>query len=163
MAVQFWVVNVSPSVAVTKYAIVRGTFAQAESQPNAGGISGPYATLEAAYKVYKNEPQNKNLSSITLIGQALGAGAGYAVYGDTPSSVVGAAATGGNVADSTAGVLGGIWSKLNSRGTWIRVAEATLGIALILVALAEMTGAPRVIDLPATIAKQAGKAAKVTK
>ena len=62
----------------------------------------------------------------------------------------------------TAAILG-IWSKLNDRGTWISIAEGALGIALILVALAEMTGAPRVIDLPATLAKSASKAAKVTK
>lgn len=163
MATQYWVVNTSPSISDTKYSIVRGTFAQAEAVPDAGGISGPYSTLAAAYEVYKNEPKNKNVSSITTIGQAIGAGTGYAVFGDSPSQVVGAAATGGTVADNTAGVLTGIWSKLNDRGTWIRIAEGALGIALILVALAEMTGAPRVIDLPATLAKSASKAAKVTK
>lgn len=57
-------------------------------------------------------------------------------------------------------VLGDIWSKLNSRGTWIRVAEVTLGIALVLVALAHMTGASRVVDLPATLVKQARKVSK---
>jgi hypothetical protein len=68
--------------------------------------------------------------------------------------------------NSTTGPTGAIlaiWSKLNDRGTWIRVAEVTLGISLVLVALAHMTGAARVIDLPASLAKQAGKTAKVTK
>jgi hypothetical protein len=54
-------------------------------------------------------------------------------------------------------VLGDIWSKLNSRGTWIRLAEGALGIALILVALAHMTGAPKVTALPATIARKVTK------
>lgn len=162
-ATQYWVVNTSPSIADTKYTIVRGTFAQAEALPDSGGISGPYSTLQAAYKVYRAEPKNKDVSPITLIGNALGAGTGYAVYGDNPGEVVGAAATGGNVADSTAGVLGGIWAKLNNRGTWIRVAESALGLALILVALAHMTGADSVIDLPASLAKQAGKITKATK
>jgi hypothetical protein len=57
-------------------------------------------------------------------------------------------------------VLGDIWTKLNSRGTWIRVAEVTLGIALVLVALAHMTGADKVVNLPATIANQVRKATK---
>jgi hypothetical protein len=63
--------------------------------------------------------------------------------------------------NSTSGPLAAIkaiWSKLNSRGTWIRVAESTLGIALILVAIAHMTGADKVVNLPATIANQVRKA-----
>jgi hypothetical protein len=59
-----------------------------------------------------------------------------------------------------AAVLEAIWSKLNDRGTWIRIAEGALGLALILVALAHMTGADKVVNLPATLANQARKATK---
>ena len=48
-----------------------------------------------------------------------------------------------------------IWNTINSRTTWIRIAEGVLGIALILVALAEMTNHSSVGGMVKTAAKAA--------
>lgn len=121
---QYWVVNNSPpgsgpgGAAYTSYAIVRGTQAQAENIPNAGGISGPYSTLAEAYDVWKHEPQNQDVSTLTRIGQDLGTGIGFAIYGSSnPAAVVGAGKTGGQAAQ---GALG--W--LQDIGHWIGEAVA---------------------------------------
>jgi predicted Zn-dependent protease len=39
---------------------------------------------------------------------------------------------------SPTGVLDKLWSVLSSRGTWVRIAEGVLGIALVLVAVSEL-------------------------
>lgn len=74
---QFWVVNTSPpgsgpgGAASTQYTIVEGTQDDANNLPNGGGISGPYSTIAAAYKVWKAEPQNQDVSTLTQIEQYL--------------------------------------------------------------------------------------------
>lgn len=142
---QYWVVNNSPpgtgpgGAAFTSYAIVRGTQAEAENIPNAGGISGPYNTLAEAYAVWKNEPQNQDVSTITKIGQALGTAAGFAIYSSSnPSAVVGAGKTGGGVADATSGWLKDIghWigeavAHILDVHMWRSIGWITLGIVLL--------------------------------
>jgi hypothetical protein len=74
---QFWVVNTSPpgsgpgGASRTEYTIMEGTEADTQTLPNAGGISGPYPDVQAAYKVYAAEPQNQDVSTLTKIEQAL--------------------------------------------------------------------------------------------
>lgn len=74
---QFWVVNTSPpgsgpgGSSATEYTIMEGTQADTQTLPNAGGISGPYKTVAAAYKVWKAEPQNQDVSTLTKIEQYL--------------------------------------------------------------------------------------------
>jgi len=48
---------------------------------------------------------------------------------------------------------------LNQRTTWIRIAEGALGLGLILVAITHITGAGKVSNLPAHIAKNGIKVA----
>lgn len=123
---QYWVVNNSPpgsgpgGSAYTSYAIVRGTFDQAAGIPNAGGVSGPYDTLAEAYKVWKAEPQNQDVSSLTTIGQAIGGGVGFALYGGNAAGVAATAKSGGQVAGSI------LPDWLQDIGHWIGVAVAHL-------------------------------------
>lgn len=123
---QYWVVNNSPpgsgpgGAAYTSYAIVRGTYDDAANIPNSGGVSGPYNTLEEAYAVWKAEPQNQDVSTITKIGQYLGTGLGFAIYSSSnPAAVVATGKAGGGVADATSGWLKDI-------GHWIGEAVAHL-------------------------------------
>jgi len=65
---------------------------------------------------------------------------------------------GANAANNT-NVGNAIWAKLDDRGTWIRIAEGALGLGLILVAITHITGAGKVSNLPAHIAKNGIKVA----
>jgi hypothetical protein len=146
---QYWVVNNSPpgtgpgGAAYTSYAIVRGTFDQASNIPNAGGVSGPYPTLAEAYKVYRAEPQNKDVSGLTQIGQYLGTGLGFAIYGPgSPGQVVGAGKTGGQaanaVADWTQGIahwLGEAVAHILDIHMWRSIGWITLGLVLMVLGL----------------------------
>lgn len=142
---QYWVVNNSPpgsgpgGSAYTSYAIVRGTQADAENIPNAGGISGPYNTLEEAYKVWKAEPQNQDVSTITKIGQYIGTGVGFAVYSSSnPTAVVGAGKTGGQAANAAVDWLQeiGHWigeavSHILDSYMWRSIGWITMGLVLL--------------------------------
>jgi len=150
--------------------------AQVDSYAATLGKLYPGSAVQSEYIKYMAEHPDEN--PLTVFNAVNAAIAGdTAVLGQLPGVlkdfVSGAAtgvsqeATGGGLGVAQASqalqpgaVLGDIWSKLNSRGTWIRVAEVTLGIALVLVALAHMTGADKVVNLPATITNQVRKATK---
>jgi hypothetical protein len=74
---QFWVVNTSPpgtgpgGSSSTQYTIMEGTEGDTQTLPNAGGISGPYKTVAEAYKVWRSEPANQDVSTLTKIEQYL--------------------------------------------------------------------------------------------
>jgi hypothetical protein len=141
---QYWVVNNSPpgagpgGAAYTSYAIVRGTYDQAASIPNSGGVSGPYSTLAEAYAVWKAEPANQDVSTLTKIGQYFGTAVGYAVYSTSnPAAVVGAGKTGGQAADTAGSWLHAIahWigeavAHILDIHMWRSIGWITLGIVL---------------------------------
>jgi hypothetical protein len=133
-------------------------------------------TLTNAYTNYFLSHPNANPESIynQVVARLTSAGAELGTLPDVLKQFLGDAGTGVSqeaeggglgVAQASAdlqpgAVLGQIWSKLNNRGTWIRIAEGALGVALILVAIAHMTGADSVANLPAAVAKQARKVSK---
>jgi hypothetical protein len=149
MAAQYWVVNNSPpgsgpgGAAYTSYAIVRGTFDQASNIPNGGGVSGPYSTLAEAYQVWKNEPQNQDVSTLTKIGQYLGTGVGYAIYSSSnPAAVVGGGKTGGQIAGAAGNWLQAIahWigeavAHILDIHMWRSIGWITLGIVLLVLGI----------------------------
>ncbi len=85
-------------------------------------------------------------SAVKGVGDAIATDAG--IIGGIPPKVADAAATGlGNTFDS--GVLSFL-SALSNRNTWIRVAEAALGITLIVVGLVKLAGPSVANVIPAT-------------
>lgn len=63
---------------------------------------------------------------------------GVTAGADIDTGTVSSAAQGAEKALSVPDFLGTLWSVLTSRGTWVRLAEGILGVALILVAVAEL-------------------------
>jgi hypothetical protein len=133
----YYVVNTSPSLSQTEYTIVEGTEAQAESIKNAGGISGPYRTESAAYNVWKSEPGNKSVSTLQEIEAAIGAGVANIANPDNPTADVNAAATAQTVL--------GLPTLSHLRDLMIRVMKVAVGAALVIIGVAQLTGAEKLM------------------
>lgn len=125
----------------TSIEYIPGTLAEAKAAAAIavnGRYFGPYATKAAAQAAVAAKGPGALVGNQSAAGRTI------------------AGATGLNPAQA----ISAIWSKLDNRGTWIRIAEGALGLALILVAIAHMTGADSVANLPAAVAKQARKVSK---
>lgn len=71
------------------------------------------------------------------------------------SSVIGGVGSAAQAAHTGIDAVGAFFNRLTESNTWLRIAEGTLGIILIAVALAKVTGADNVIAKKVTTAAKA--------
>ena len=156
---QFWVVNTSPpgtgpgSAAFTQYTIVEGTQADANNIPNGGGMSGPYSSIQAAYSVWRAEPRNQDVSTLTKIEQDLSlaeqditkTGSGTGGFASNPKAIQ-------NPLTGLA-AIGDFFQRLTQANTWVRIGEGILGLILLAVGIARITHA---VPVATKVAKAVG-------
>lgn len=120
--------------------------ADAQKQAAAKLLAGPFADQAAAQKwadSYNKNPANPKA------GSGLTPGTGV-VVGDKPPPGTGGLLTGINA-------IGDFFQRLGQANTWIRVGEVVLGVALLSVGFAKITGTTPIVE---TALKTAGKVVK---
>jgi PKD repeat protein len=106
--------------------------------PNAGGISGPYSSVTAAYSVWRAEPGNTNTSTLKQVLNDIGVAVGALTTpaGDTAENASSDATKGGEAAN-------GQWSLVfgNTGGLLTRILKVVFGGILIISGVLHITGA----------------------
>jgi hypothetical protein len=118
-----------------------------------GGARGPQSTNYVVVQA-TNRPTNAVAGPFQTKADAENWQTGANTAGNSPGSVT------GGVTDALAkatgiDAIGTFFNDLEQGNTWLRIAEGALGIILIAVALAKLTGADNVIAKTATTAAKA--------
>jgi len=143
---KWWVTLTQPGGVQGGGGELTANFVQAATAPakkgDVWGVFGPWPTAAAAEKAWQD-----------------GSYQNHAVTPPGDSSPVINTIVSGNPNGNQGGGSSGFLDALTQKNTWIRVAEVVLGLALIIVGLAKLTGAGDIAKQAAKVAARTGLAA----